>query len=107
MLCAKRKSDGEIVSAYFESKRNAPFLCCDCNEEVVLHAGKQRVNYFAHANPLACRNGEGESEEHRKCKIEIFLALQSRPEVHHAKLECRFERNRADVFAEIRGVPVA
>src|ERR1043166_1829835 len=27
MLSAKRKSDGQIVSAYFESKANAPFLC--------------------------------------------------------------------------------
>jgi len=55
MLSARRKSDGQTVTAYFESKANAPFYCLVCGDEVVLKTGRNRINHFAHANPLACR----------------------------------------------------
>ena len=49
MLSAKRKSDGEIVTAYMESKSNAPFLCLECNEEVTLKTGRTRFGRGANA----------------------------------------------------------
>src|SRR5437870_1589735 len=107
MLCAKRKSTGQTVSAYFESKRNAPFLCPDCNETVVLKTGRLRVNYFAHANPIACTNGQGESEAHRRCKMEIYDALLRQPNITNVTLEHPLGTNRPDVFAYIGGIPVA
>jgi len=107
MLSAKRKSDGQTVTAYFESKRNAPFLCPDCSEEVILKTGKLRVNYFAHANPIACRNGEGESEVHRRCKMEIYEALKKETCASDVGLERCLTSVRADVCARINGVPVA
>ena len=107
MLCAKRKSDGLTVNAYFESKVNGPFACLDCNEEVLLKTGRLRINHFAHANPIACKFAEGESEAHRRCKIEIYLALQNAPGVHDVMLERPIGTVRPDVSAEIRGVPVA
>jgi competence protein CoiA len=107
MLSAKRKSDGQIVSAYFESKRNAPFACPECNEEVILKTGRLRVNYFAHANPIACKFATGESDAHRRCKIEIYEALRQMPGVRNAALERRLELVRPDVSAVINGVPVA
>jgi hypothetical protein len=66
LLSAKRKSDGRTVTAYMESKANAPFLCLECNEEVVLKTGRHRVNHFAHANPIACQFAEGESDTARQ-----------------------------------------
>lgn len=107
MLSAKRKSDAQIVTAYSEPKSSGPFACPKCNEEVLLKIGKQRVNYFAHANPISCRNGEGESEAHRRCKMEIFEALRQVSGVRNASLEHQFELSRADVFVNIRAIPVA
>src|ERR1043165_865563 len=107
MLCAKRKSDGQIVNAYFESKPNGRFTCLVCREEVILKTGRSRINHFAHANPISCKFAEGESDEHRRCKTEIFLALQKAPGVTEVVLECPLETVRPDVSAVIRGVPVA
>jgi competence protein CoiA len=107
MLCAKRKSDGETVNAYFESKPNGPFACLVCREEVILKTGRSRINHFAHANPIACKFAEGESDEHRRCKTEIFLALQKAPGASNVILERPLETVRPDVSAVINGVPVA
>lgn len=107
MLSARRKSDGQTVTAYLESKRNAPFLCPDCGEEVVLKTGRRRINHFAHVNPLACRFAEGESEAHRYCKREIYEALLQTPGVTDAAMERPLGSNRPDVSAYVHGVPVA
>jgi competence protein CoiA len=107
MLSAKRKSDGQTVTAYFERKSNGPFLCLQCNEEVILKSGRNRVDHFAHANPIACKFAEGESELHRRCKLEIFEALQNSAGVRDVALERPMGRNRPDVSARINGVPVA
>jgi competence protein CoiA len=107
MLSAKRKSDGQTVEAYFESKRNAPFLCLQCGEKVILKTGKQRINYFAHANPIACRFAKGESELHRRCKMEIYEALKKEPGVSDVVLERPLGTVRPDVSAYISGIPVA
>ena len=107
MLSARRKSDGQTVAAYFANKSQAPFSCPECGDPVILKSGKSRVNYFAHEIPLACRYAENESDGHRRCKIEIFLALTKEPHIRNVELECPIGMNRADVYAEINGVPVA
>lgn len=107
MLSARRKSDGQTVAAYFERKANGPFACLQCNEEVILKCGRDRVNHFAHANPIACKFAEGESELHRRCKMEIFKALQMTAGVRDARLERPLGENRPDVSAYINGAPVA
>ena len=107
MLSAKRKSDGKIVTAYFESKRNAPFVCLQCNEEVILKTGRLRVDHFAHANPMACKFATGESDTHRHCKMEIFEALKKEPAVRNVALECSLGESRPDICADINGTPVA
>jgi competence protein CoiA len=48
-----------------------------------------------------------ESEAHRRCKTEIFKALQNQPGVHKLMLERPLGTNRPDVSAEINGVRVA
>src|ERR1051325_7166291 len=107
MLSARRKSDGQTVTAYFEKKTNGPFVCLHCREEVILKTGRNRVNHFAHANPIACKFAKGESDLHRRCKIEIFTALQNHPNARNVTLEKPIGMNRADIFAHINGVPVA
>ena len=107
MLCAKRKLTGETVTAYLSKREHAPFLCLDCNEEVILKAGRKSVNHFAHVNQLACQNAQNESEEHRRCKMEIYHALLQEPNVTDAMLERPLGTNRPDVSAYINGVPVA
>src|SRR5690349_8020722 len=99
MLTAKRKSDGMTVAAYFERKSNGPFTCLDCHEEVILKTGRNRVNHFAHANPIACKFATSESEIHRRCKLEIFNALQNAPGVGDVALERSLGEVRPDVSA--------
>jgi competence protein CoiA len=107
MLFALRKSDGQLVEAYFASPRNGPFLCADCGEEVILKSGRSKVNHFAHGNPLACTLSSGESDLHRRCKLAIFQALQKQSPVSDLALERSLGTVRPDVFAVIRGTPVA
>ena len=57
MFTARRKSDGQTVTAYLVSKEHGPFKCPDCGDEVILKTGRRTVNHFAHVNPLACRQG--------------------------------------------------
>lgn len=107
MLSAQRKSDGQTVTAYFEKKSNGPFVCLQCHEEVILKSGRNQVNHFAHANPIACKFAEGESDLHRKCKMEIFETLRKTPGVRDVAMERPLAENRPDVSACIRGIPVA
>jgi competence protein CoiA len=107
MLKARRRSDRKIVEAYFERKENGPFACLVCNEEVVLRSGDNRVDHFAHANPLACEYAQGESDLHRKCKREIYEALSRESGVKNLFLELPLGTVRPDVSAEINGTPVA
>ncbi|MES3030963.1 MAG: competence protein CoiA family protein [Patescibacteria group bacterium] len=107
MLSAKRKSNGQVVLANSESRSNAPFLCLECDAEVVLRTGSVRVNYFAHHSRSECPYATGESESHRNCKMEIYHALLRAPGVTDVALERSFGTNRADVFARINSVPVA
>jgi len=101
MLSARRKSDGQNVTAYFEKKANGPFTCLQCNDEVILKCGRNRINHFAHANPIACKFAEGERDLHRRCKMEIFEAPQNTPGVRDPALERPLGENRPDVSAYI------
>ena len=107
MLSARRQSDGATVTAYFASSKDAPFHCLTCGDPVVLKSGRSKVSHFAHANPRPCSFSAGESDLHRRCKQEIALALRSEPSVSQVELEVPLGTVRPDVFAMIRGVPVA
>lgn len=74
---------------------------------MILKIGKRTVNHFAHVNPLACRYADNESDEHRLCKMEIFEALRKTAGVADATLEKPIGTVRPDVWALIKGVPVA
>lgn len=107
MLSAKRKSNGQTVFAALESQANAPFLCPECAELVILRTGAGRVSHFAHTPAVLCPYALAESETHRLCKKEIFDALLREPGVARAALERSLGTARPDVSANINGVPVA
>ena len=107
MLRALRKSDLRYIFADSASKSNGPFTCPECDEEVVLKVGKVRINHFAHVNPVACKFATGESETHRRCKLEIYQALLKHPRVQDVALELPLGSVRPDVSATINGIRVA
>lgn len=107
MLSAKRKSDGQTVTAYFSLKTHGPFYCLICNDEVVLKTGKRKISHFAHVNPLACRYALRESDAHRRCKMEIHEALLREQNVSDVALERSLGTVRPDVSANINNVRVA
>jgi competence protein CoiA len=107
MLSAKRKSDGQTVTAYMELKPRGPYICLVCGDEVILRTGRCRINHFAHENPLACFTAQNETETHRRCKMEIYEELQREPDVQNVVLERPLDSVRPDVSAYVRGVPVA
>ena len=107
MLCAIRESDGKTVIASSQEKQNAPFVCPECANSVTLRKGTFRIHHFAHKPPVTCSYGLGETEEHRRCKTEIFEALVRSPNVTKAALERPLGEVRPDVSACINGVYVA
>ena len=106
MLSARRQSDGEVVSAYFERKGNGPFVCLQCGDPVLLKTSRSRVNHFAHVDPLSRHRDRGESDAHCRCKMELFESLKEEPGVEHLALERSFCEIRPDVYFEYRGVKV-
>jgi competence protein CoiA len=107
MLSATRQSDDKTVLAYFEKQSNGPFFCLECKSEVVLRRGRKRIDHFAHANRFACERTANESDQHRRCKLEIYRSLIKRPNVRDVALERSLGAVRPDIFAYIDGIPVA
>lgn len=107
MLSATRINDNEKVYAWLEAKSNAPFSCPRCNDEVVLRKGVVRVHHFAHKPPVSCSYGKGESNEHRRCKFEIYERLVRESGVTGCEIEKNLNTVRPDIFCYIRQIPVA
>src|SRR5580704_15850230 len=107
MLRAIRKSNGETVEAWSQKESSGPFACPSCGSEVILRGGRRRLDHFAHAAERVCRFDLGESDNHRRCKTEIWRALADAPHVADAQLERPLGEVRADVSARVNGVPVA
>ncbi len=83
------------------------FFCPRCRGPVSLRKGTLRIPYFAHSRSGVCSNGSGETEEHRRCKSEIYCLLRENPLASEVSLELSLGDVRADVFARISGIPVA
>lgn len=107
MICALVECDQVKVNAADAEKSQAPFQCPECREAVVLRKGRLKIPHFAHKPPITCDYGRGETEEHRRCKREVFEALAGQPGVQNLELERSMGCVRPDVFAMIREVPVA
>lgn len=73
----------------------------------MLRKGPVKIHHFAHKPPILCSYGTGESEEHRKCKIEIFERLLKEPSVTGCEIEKDLGSVRPDIFFIKAGVPIA
>jgi competence protein CoiA len=65
------------------------------------------MKHFSHKSHALCAYGRGESDEHRRCKMEIYEALLRESSVSYVALERRMGTNRPDILAIIRNTPVA
>ena len=107
MLRAIRKDDGETVEAWSQKESSGLFACPSCGGEVILRGGRRRLDHFAHVAERKCLHDLGESENHRRCKAELWVCLADAPHVSDVQLERPLGEVRADVSANINGVPVA
>jgi competence protein CoiA len=107
MLTAIRQIDCKKLTAKEANKADAPFICQCCDKRVSLRKGGVRSSHFAHFPPVTCEYGVGESEEHRRCKIEIYEHLINHPKVTKCEMERNLGTVRPDISAYINNVPVA
>ena len=97
MLSAIRLSDTKQVAAFDEERGTESYQCPECKSDVVLKKCRLKVDHFAHKPPVTCAYGVGESEIHRRNKLEIYQALESRAEVTKLQLERGLETVRPDI----------
>lgn len=108
MLTAIQCSTGSKILARSVAKEDGPFQCPTCSNSVIVNKGNIRVHHFKHAVATStCPRGAGESEAHFQCKTAIYNALSTSPDVSRLEMEADFGISIADVYAVIRGVPVA
>jgi competence protein CoiA len=107
MLIAIRASDKASVRASTVTGTNSQFVCPYCFKEVVPCQSGAVTRHFIHRGSLPCSYDAGESEAHRRVKNEIYEALLRHPDASRVQLELPLPTVRPDVFAHIRGVPVA
>ena len=86
----------KVISAFVE-KTEGPFFCAECKSKLVLKKGQVRVHHFSHTPPVNCTYGQGESQQHLKCKLEIYEALQKKENVDKLELERGLSGIRPDI----------
>jgi competence protein CoiA len=96
MLTSLRQSDLQKVIADDTTKAEGPFMCPKCSSETILRKGMIKIHHFAHKPPIACEYGKGESEQHRKCKSEIYSYLSK-----HINITCELEKDLGNVVPDI------
>lgn len=107
MLLALRLHSKQAIEAPIATRADGPFQCLDCQEPVSLRKGTVKLPHFSHTPQSRCEFGKGETDLHRRCKTELFAALRCHPKVTAVHLEYRLGKVRPDVFANVKGVPVA
>jgi competence protein CoiA len=97
---------GRQVIARDVTKAEGPFACPDCQGEVILKKGVEKVHHFAHVPPFTCNFGVGESEEHLTAKLQVYNALLPAPEVRLLMVERVIKRPsykvRLDVSCRVK-----
>src|SRR5215217_572730 len=99
--------DGAKVHARLADRAAGPFVCFCCRSQVTLRRGAAKAAHFAHRPPVTCEYGQGESDEHRRAREEIFEHLSRCTHVTKLELERDLREVRPDVSCYIGGVPVA
>lgn len=102
MLTAIRNSDRKKVFAKYSQKGSDTYHCPDCKGVVLLNQGLKKDPYFRHKTLQNCEN-EGETEEHRKIKLDIYEHIKNKwgAGLKLIDVEYRIESLlRADVYFE-------
>src|SRR5258708_27298285 len=89
------------VMACDVTKADGPFTCPECQGEVILKQGTEKVPHFAHVPPFACSHGVGESKEHRAAKQEVYNALKLVPEVSLLMAERFVKHVQRNVYLDV------
>ena len=106
MLSAYNQS-GEVMATEV-SPEDGPFSCPACREQVILKQGRKVIAHFAHYPETTCTyTNEGESDEHRLAKLEIYRALLQAPGVSDVRVERYLQEVRPDVSFVLNGQLVA
>ncbi|WAA13866.1 competence protein CoiA [Fervidibacillus halotolerans] len=93
--------------AYVEGlKKEAPFYCPDCKQEVILKIGKRKLPHFAHKSVCPAK-GEGETVEHIKGKIALYQWLKNNGFTPVIEKFLREINQRPDIFFHWKGMRTA
>ncbi|WAA08653.1 competence protein CoiA [Fervidibacillus albus] len=87
-------------------KKEGPFYCPSCKQEVILKVGTRKLPHFAHKKICPVK-GEGESQEHMTGKIVIFQWLKKSgftPEIEKYLPEMN---QRPDLYFQWNGKKIA
>lgn len=115
MMLRAKMSNGDLITLAQLSRKkieqlrkNAQFFCPDCNERVIMKAGKKVIPHFAHRHPSHCSYyTKGESLYHEKGKLLLYewLATQQL----QVKLEHYIKeiKQRPDVFVSLNNRQIA
>ena len=96
------------ILAFDARQDDGPFHCPTCQAEVILKQGQIKVPHFAHLSSTNCSfSGQGESEEHRRAKQEIYRSLLRTPGVSEVEVERSLHGVRADISFVCKGTSVA
>lgn len=104
-MMSARNRYGDVLAFEVEPK-DGPFFCPACGAEVILKRGRKVIAHFAHVVRTNCAYA-GESEEHKRTKMEIYEALIRTLGVTSVRMEYDLQDVQADVFCVIRGEKVA
>ena len=74
MICAINNKDIKVIAKNVV-KKDGPFICPVCKEEVTLKKGRIKTHHFSHKAKSLCAYGRGETEIHRQCKTDLYDAL--------------------------------
>jgi competence protein CoiA len=99
-------NNGEVLAEQV-NKANGPFSCPMCKGDVIVKKGRINIDHFAHKADSNCSYGQGESEQHRRAKQEIYKALKSHPQVSKLKLERSLGDVRPDISFYLGSIPIA
>lgn len=107
MLTAISLNINAKILARSVEKKEGPFICPSCKQELVLHKGNIRIHHFKHKPPVTCSRANGETEQHLQAKLAIFDALAADSNVTELDIEKDCGPSCADVYARINGIQVA
>ena len=106
MLSAYNQA-GEVMATEV-SPDDGPFYCPACQETLIFKQGQKVIAHFAHYPEATCAyTNEGESDEHRLAKLEIYQALLQASGVTDVRVERYLQDVRPDVSFVLNGQLVA